>query len=140
MTSPYPSASPSDTRRHAASFASQLGPGSAIRLLGDLGAGKTEWVKGLAAALGFPGDVTSPTFALLHEYRGGSWPIFHWDLYRLNPNTDWHLLDLPDHLAGSGITIVEWPDRYPGPWPRGCREIRIEMTATGRLIHLSQDD
>ncbi|NJK93010.1 MAG: hypothetical protein HC904_15025 [Blastochloris sp.] len=60
----------------------------------------------------------APTFSLLHEYSGGRLPLYHWDLYRLGPDTDWSVLDLNDHLPSSGITVVEWPERFPGPWPQ----------------------
>lgn len=121
------SKSPEDTRANAAFFAGQAGPGTVVCLHGDLGAGKTEWVRGLLAALGSAEPVTSPTFSLVHEYREGRCPVFHWDLYRLDPRTDWTQIDLPDQLPGEGITLVEWPERYPAAWPPGAWNIFLQV-------------
>ncbi|MDR1305087.1 MAG: tRNA (adenosine(37)-N6)-threonylcarbamoyltransferase complex ATPase subunit type 1 TsaE [Verrucomicrobiales bacterium] len=138
MSSPvFLSRSPADTRAHAARLAAGIGAGAVLRLRGDLGAGKTTWLQGFVAALGATARVTSPTFALLHEYRDGRLPVFHWDLYRLGADTDWSLLDLPEQLPGDrGVTVIEWPDRYPGPWPeKNCRDITITVSgATRRRI------
>ena len=99
-----------------------------VRLHGEPGAGKTTWVQGLVAALGSDETVTSPTFALLHEYRAGRLAVFHWDLYRLNSNTNWDLLDLPEHLpANAGLTVIEWAERYPGPWGENCWDVNIAI-------------
>jgi tRNA threonylcarbamoyladenosine biosynthesis protein TsaE len=122
-----------DTRAQAARFAIGVEAGTVLRLHGDLGAGKTTWMQGFVAGLGSAETVTSPTFSLLHEYRDGRLPVFHWDLYRLNAGTDWDLLDLPAHLPGQGVTVIEWPERYPGPWPaENCRDINISIDADER--------
>ena len=71
------------TRAHAARSLAHLPPGTILRLHGPLGAGKSEWVRGLASALGIPGQVPSPTFTLCQPLRGGRLPLDHWDLYRL---------------------------------------------------------
>lgn len=119
------SRSPEETRTIAGQFAATLKQGDFILLQGDLGAGKTEWVKGLARALGFEGEVSSPTFNLVHEYPAHT-PIHHWDLYRLEGKTDWSVLDLQEHLSGRGITVVEWFERYPS-WPTGGYKISIQI-------------
>lgn len=125
-----------ETRAHARRFAGSCAAGMVLRVHGDLGAGKTTWIQGLVEGLHSADGATSPTFSLLHEYRGGRIPVFHWDLYRLGPDTDWSVLDLPEQLPGPGITVVEWPERYPGPWPEhDCHDIRILLQARGgRLI------
>jgi tRNA threonylcarbamoyladenosine biosynthesis protein TsaE len=129
----FVSTSVDETRAHAARFATQARAGMVLRLHGDLGAGKTTWLQGLVAALQSPEPVTSPTFALLHEYRDGQLPVFHWDLYRLNPETNWDLLDLPEHLPSQGLTVIEWSERYPGPWPaKDCLDINIKIDANNR--------
>jgi tRNA threonylcarbamoyladenosine biosynthesis protein TsaE len=92
-------------------LARTLAPGSVILLSGNLGAGKTAFVRGLAEGLGIdPAEVSSPTFTLIQEYRGGRLPLHHVDLYRLAPV---EVADLGlDDLQDDGVTAVEWPDRW----------------------------
>lgn len=123
-----------ETREAAAAWARTLGPGAVVRLHGGLGAGKTTWVQGMARGLGAEVEATSPTFALLHEYDCGKFPLHHWDLYRLGPETDWRVLDLADQLPGPGVTVVEWPERYPGPWPEGTRDVWLEEVSEGGRV------
>ena len=88
--------------------------GWVIGLSGDLGAGKTQLVKGIARGLGSPMRVHSPTFALLNEYGGGRLPLFHIDLYRLNNREDVISAGLEEYLINpEGITVVEWIERWP---------------------------
>jgi len=128
------SSSPEQTRAQAAAFVRLLENPGVILLSGELGAGKTEWVKGLVAALGGEaGQVASPTFALLHEYKLSSGVLHHWDLYRLEPGIDWAQLELWEHLAEAGaFTVVEWPERNPESWPENVW--RVELEADGEEI------
>ncbi|HKB11443.1 MAG TPA: tRNA (adenosine(37)-N6)-threonylcarbamoyltransferase complex ATPase subunit type 1 TsaE [Vicinamibacterales bacterium] len=92
-------------------LAQTLGAGDVVLLYGDLGAGKTAFVKGLAEGLGFPSDeVSSPTFTLIQEYRGGRLTLFHVDLYRLDDPRE--ILDLGlDEIAVDGVLAVEWAEK-----------------------------
>ncbi|HEY5382716.1 MAG TPA: tRNA (adenosine(37)-N6)-threonylcarbamoyltransferase complex ATPase subunit type 1 TsaE [Acidobacteriaceae bacterium] len=110
-----------------------------VLLRGDLGAGKTTLVKGMAAALGAAeaDDVASPTFTLVHEYRGRTLRLFHLDLYRLEKESElealgvWEMLDQPDALV-----LVEWGERFPGLVSRADAEVLIEggENETERLL------
>jgi len=118
------------TEAWAAGWAAGLPLGSVVLLSADLGGGKTCFVRGLVRGLrGDPEEVNSPSFTLQQAYGVREGQLFHWDLYRLGPATDWGVLDLADHLADSGNRVaVEWPERYPGPWPEAGRvhTVRLE--------------
>lgn len=113
--------SEAETREFAAQLATQLVPGTTILISGDLGAGKTVFVRGLAEGLGLdPDEVTSPTFTLVHEYRGGRLPLVHVDLYRLE-KTELDETGLDPDVASKGIMAIEWPDRLTRPVPDALR-------------------
>ena len=96
----YISRSPEDTARISAEIATQLRAGDIILYEGDMGAGKTTFTKGLAAALGITDPVTSPTFALVNEYTEGRLPLFHFDLYRIDSYDDLYAIGFLDYLGG----------------------------------------
>ena len=127
-------ASEEETRAIAHEFAATLKSGDVVLLAGDLGAGKTTFVKGLAAGLGIdPAEVSSPTFTLLHEYRGGRLTLYHADLYRLD-NTATEDLGLEETGVRDGVLAIEWPDRLTHDMA-GARLVRIELVddATRRI-------
>jgi tRNA threonylcarbamoyladenosine biosynthesis protein TsaE len=119
------SRSEEDTAAIGRELAGSLSAGDVVLLIGDLGAGKTALVRGLAEGLGVPAaDVSSPTFTLVQEYRGGRLPLFHVDLYRLDDPREIDDLGL-DEIAEEGVLAIEWAERHPRP-PRGVVRIRIE--------------
>ena len=104
--------SPEETERAGALCAQSIKPGTVVGLFGELGAGKTCWVRGFARALGVKSRVHSPTFALLNLYEGGSIPLCHIDLYRLEGEDEVIGAGLENYLLSpKGITVVEWIER-----------------------------
>src|SRR6185436_13302103 len=96
-------------------LAATLSAGDVVLLFGDLGAGKTAFVRGLAEGLGVQrDDVSSPTFTLIHEYRGGRLPLLHVDLYRLNDAREIDDLGL-DELGAGGVLAIEWAEKLADP-------------------------
>jgi tRNA threonylcarbamoyladenosine biosynthesis protein TsaE len=109
--------------------AARMQPGDVVLLYGDLGAGKTAFVRGLARGLGAsPDDVTSPTFTLIQEYRGAL-TLYHVDLYRLDPR-DVDDLGLDELISTGGVVAIEWAERWADR-PANVHEVRIE--------HLGED-
>ena len=100
---------------------------SILALKGELGSGKTLIVKGLVAGLGSCADVTSPTFTILHEYRGGRVPIYHFDFFRLQERQSIARLGLDDYFFGDGVSVIEWADRFPELIPQQARWILFEI-------------
>ena len=116
-----------ETRIVGASLAPVLLPGDVISLSGDLGAGKTVFVQGLAAAMGVAERVTSPTFTIVHEYEG-RYPILHLDVYRLNSFQEVIDLGFEEFLDPQAIVAVEWGDAIGPMLPR--RHLDIELLRT----------
>jgi tRNA threonylcarbamoyladenosine biosynthesis protein TsaE len=117
--------SEAETTRAARELAARLRAGDVVLLFGDLGAGKTVFVKGLAAGLGVaPEEVSSPTFTLIQEYRGGRLTLFHVDLYRLNDRREIDDLGL-DEIAADGVLAIEWAEKLPRS-PSDAVIVRLE--------------
>lgn len=133
------STGPAETRAFARQMAAQLGPGAVLALHGDLGAGKTCFVQGLAAGLDVQQPVSSPTYTLVNEYRGRL-PLYHVDLYRLHSVDEALDMGLDDYLDGTGITAIEWPERAATALPARTRHIRFThgQTPTDRVIRLER--
>ena len=102
-----------NTYEIASEFASKLKPGDIITLDGDLGAGKTAFVRGLVSGLGISDAVSSPTFTIVNEYRHGEVPLFHFDLYRLECDDDLYGIGWDHYLDEKGICVIEWSDIMP---------------------------
>ena len=115
-----------ETERFAAALAAARRPGDVLLLSGPLGAGKTAFVRGLARGLGIdPDEVSSPTFTLVHEYRGGRLRLFHVDLYRLG-TAGAEDLGLDELGVDDGVLAIEWPDRL-GHAFRGAIDVEIAI-------------
>lgn len=122
---PTSSSSPEATRAWAAAWARTLPDGTVIALHGDLGAGKTCFVRGLADGLGITVPVHSPTFTLINEYRGPR-TLFHLDLYRLGgPEEAWDI-GIDQYLPGPGITAIEWAERITPLLPPNTLHVRLD--------------
>ena len=110
----YHSHSAGDTRELGERLARALSPGAVVAFTGDLGAGKTAFVSGMARGLGAREQVTSPTFNIVHEYLSGSMPLFHFDLYRLSSPEELFDIGWEDYLDRGGVCAVEWSENISG--------------------------
>ena len=145
------SRSPEDTHRLGETWGKSAAPGLVIGLTGELGAGKTELVKGVARGLGVKTRVHSPTFALLHEYTDGRLPLFHIDLYRLESPSQIIGAGLEEYFYNPpGVTVIEWVERAAqwamnnsadvGPGRR-YRHVTLEtISETERRINYDDDN
>lgn len=114
---------------HAAGKQAQ--PGSIFALTGGLGAGKTHWTKGFAAARNASAEVTSPTFSLVHEYPSGQGSIYHFDFYRLASPEELLALGWDEYLEAGGIVIAEWADKFPGLLPPSAIWLKLSVNPDG---------
>jgi tRNA threonylcarbamoyladenosine biosynthesis protein TsaE len=127
-----------ETQSVARDLAGRLGAGDVVLLSGDLGAGKTTFVRGLAEGIGVdPGDVSSPTFTLLHEYRGGRLTLYHADLYRLE-RAAVDELGLEQAGAADGVLAIEWPDRLAHDLAGAYRVVIQSLDETTRRISVAR--
>jgi len=129
MDAGYNVGSVEETWAVAKLFAAELKPGDVVALEGDLGAGKTTFVQGVAAALGARRAVTSPTFCLVVEHPTDTLFLVHLDLYRLHGPDDVLDLGWEDYLARGAVLLVEWPDRAGDLLPPGAWHVRFGFGA-----------
>jgi len=129
--------SEAETMAVASELASTLRAGDVVLLSGNLGAGKTAFVRGLAKGLGInPEDISSPTFTIIHEYRGGRLVLYHADLYRLE-RTATEDVGLEEMGVKDGVLAIEWPNRLTHPLPSAVK-VNIEINADDtRLISMN---
>src|SRR5438874_5824824 len=126
-TSAYTTQTESETAAIGRALAASLAAGDVVLLYGDLGAGKTAFVRGLAEGLGVPpAEVSSPTFTLVQEYRKGRVPLFHVDLYRLNDPRELDDLGL-DEIAEDGVMAIEWAEKLNA-------EARLKPSRSGKTV------
>lgn len=138
MNGTYTTTSATETQALGRRLAHTLQPGSVIALKGDLGCGKTCITQAIAEALGVLVRVTSPTFALMNQYEGTMWPLYHFDLYRLADNADYMDLDFDEYLYGNGICLIEWAEKCTDLLPDNHIEIIFTITGdASRTISIS---
>ena len=116
---------PEETEALGEKLAKLLRPGTVLAYLGDLGAGKTAFTRGLARGLGCRETVTSPTYTIVNEYLGGRLPLFHFDMYRLTSSDDLWDIGWEDYLDRLGVCAVEWSENVPEAMA-GALTVRIE--------------
>lgn len=107
----------------ARELAKELKPGDVVCLDGDLGAGKTTFTQGLAAALGVPGRVTSPTFCIVQEHQSPEMLLVHMDLYRLHGEEDVEAIGWEDYLSRGAVIVIEWPERAGSLIPAAAHHV-----------------
>lgn len=125
-----------ETQKIGEKLGQLLKPGNVVRLEGDLGAGKTTIAQGICRGLGVKEPVTSPTFAIMHQYNG-KYPIYHIDAYRIESETELQDLGLEEFLEGEGISLVEWAEKIMPVLPTTYLLIEIRTIAAneqGRMI------
>jgi len=124
-----------ETEAFGRKFSGQVKAGDVIALTGELGSGKTQFVKGLAAGLAAMTAATSPTFTLIHEYSGGRLPVYHFDFFRIEDRQSAERLGLNDYFFGDGVSVIEWADRFPDLIPENARWISFDTKSeTQRAI------
>jgi tRNA threonylcarbamoyladenosine biosynthesis protein TsaE len=118
-----------DTKGVAAKFSAGLKGGEVIALVGELGAGKTCFVQGLAEGLNINKKyyVNSPTFTILNIYEGGKKPVYHFDWYRLESENECLDIGLEEYFDGNGISVIEWAEKFPRLLPEKTIWIRIDV-------------
>ncbi len=132
---------PEDTDRLASAVAGSLmelsreGP-ICVALQGELGAGKTSWVRAMLQGSGYPGRVVSPTYTLLEPYTVGEFTILHLDLYRLSDPGELEFLGLEDMVAPLTIICAEWPERGEGVLPSPDLELQFSYRGEGRQLQI----
>lgn len=132
MNYKYTSRSEEDTMEIAENIESEKFPGMVICLDGELGSGKTVFVKGFAKALGINETITSPTFSLVKCYPDGEMPLYHMDVYRLDDATEEFGLD--DYLNQEGVCIIEWPEMIEGQLPEERLEIKFKVVGDNARV------
>jgi tRNA threonylcarbamoyladenosine biosynthesis protein TsaE len=119
---------PAETQAIGERLGARLGPGAVVACTGELGAGKTCFLQGLARGLGVTDPVTSPTFVLVNQYRGRL-PVYHLDAYRTGSLSELVDLGLEEMLHGDGVTVIEWADKLLPLLP--ARTIRVHLAGLG---------
>lgn len=116
-----------ETIKAGEDFAQQLEAGAVVALIGDLGAGKTRFVKGISRGLGVKENVTSPTFTIVNEHLHGRLPLYHFDCYRLKSTTELDEIGFDEYVYGKGICVLEWADLIESKLPKKRFDIHCSL-------------
>ncbi len=121
-------------------FSRLLVPGSVVALEGDLGTGKTHFTKGISRGLGIADNVTSPTFTIVNEHRGGRLPLYHFDCYRLRTPAELDELGFDEYIYGGGVCVIEWAELIESRLPEHRFNVRLTLgnNETERTIIITQ--
>lgn len=130
--------SPPETEGVGRRLAEDAEVGSVLALQGELGSGKTLFTKGFVAGMGSNAAVSSPTFTIVHEYRDGRLPVYHFDFFRVENSQSLARLGLDDYLFGDGISVIEWADRFPEFIPDQARWILFEIKSENQRAIIFQ--
>lgn len=120
----YHSNSPKETENIAKAFAKKLVAGDVVTLDGDLGAGKTAFVQGLAKGLGVDAYVSSPTFTIVNCYKGAM-PLYHFDVYRIEESDEMYDIGFDEYVGGDGVAVIEWSEKIADILPVPRYEIKM---------------
>jgi tRNA threonylcarbamoyladenosine biosynthesis protein TsaE len=116
-----------ETIRAGETFAAELAAGDVVALYGELGSGKTRFVKGISKGLGVREPVTSPTFVVVNEHLYGRLPLYHFDFYRLRSPNELREIGFDDYLNGSGVCVLEWADVIREELPAERYDVRLSL-------------
>ena len=125
----YLTHSPAETEALAAAVAAHAPAGALIAMFGELGAGKTAFARGFVRGLGIDAEVSSPTFALVNEYRSGGKTLYHFDMYRISGWEDLYSTGFFDYLDTGAYLLIEWSENIEAVLPPDCIRVQIEKTS-----------
>lgn len=135
----YKTESPEETEALGEQISEELSEGDCVGLIGELGSGKTHFVRGLAKGLGSKGFIKSPSFTIINIYDGGRAPLFHIDLYRISNIEEIYEAGLEEYIYGKGISVIEWADKLPSLLRECTMIVRFSYSGeTGRTIHVER--
>ena len=131
--------SAAETEKIGCMLGKSVPDGSVVAMFGELGAGKTAFTRGFAAGMGINCDVSSPTFALVNEYRGAERTLYHFDMYRISSWDDLYSTGYFDYLEAGGCLIIEWSENIEAVLPQDCVRVTISKTENSneRIIEIT---